>query len=121
MEKIKLNDGTTLDIQGGSAEYAISLVAESVDATVALFTDANLEKYEILTEKNDVCAIYSKKHLKNFKAEVVEDGYLITVTLVDRDELYERVAQLEAMLLSLTQETPEEVTEEITESEDPAE
>ena len=112
MEKIKLNDGTVLEIQSGASEYAISISTASVDETVAKFTDENLARYEILTESDSVCAIYTKKHLKKFSAEVSEEGgYILTLALVDRDELYERVAQLEALVLALTAENTEEPSE----------
>lgn len=121
MEKIKLNDNTILEIQSGSTEFEISMISDSVDNMVANFTDSNLERYEILTESDEVCAIYTKKHLKNFKAELVDDGFLITVNLVDRDEVYERLAYLEQMVSELTSESTEEETTEIVSEEEPAE
>lgn len=105
MEKIKLNDGTIIDIQSGCTEYEVSVIAESVDDTVAHFTDSNLERYEIITEDNSVCAIYSKKHMKKFSATATDGGYLITLSLIDVDEMYERLASLEETVDVLVMES----------------
>lgn len=105
MEKIKLNDGTVIGIQSGCNEFAIGIIAESVDETVAHFTDSNLERYEILTVNDDVCAVYTKKHMKNFSAVLTEDGYLITVHLMDIDEMAERVTALEETVDVLVMES----------------
>ena len=125
MEKIKLNNGTVLEIQAGATEYVVTTLASSVDEVLAHFTDENLEKYEILTEDNAVCAIYTKKYLKKLSAVATEEGYLVTLTLADRDEIYERVTSLEKTVSNLiadqtatenVEETVEpEVTEEPTE------
>lgn len=115
MEKIKLNDGTVLEIQNGAKEYNISILTDSVDNLVHLFTDENLARYEILTADGSVCAIFTKKHLKKLSAEVTENGYLVTIVLDDVDELYERVKSLEATVEILQAEieaTKEEVVEE---------
>ena len=106
MEKIKLNDGTTIEIQGGCSEFSVSMIAESVDEMVAHFTDENLERYEILTGSDAVCAIYVKKHMKKFSAVAAEEGgYLITITLEDIDETAERLASLEETVDTLVMES----------------
>lgn len=106
MEKIKLKDGTTIEIQAGCSEFSVSMIAESVDEMVANFTDENLERFKILTEGDAVCAIYEKKHMKKFSAEVAEEGgYLITVTLEDVDEVAERLASLEETVDTLVMES----------------
>lgn len=105
MEKIKLNDGTVIAIQSGCAESTIDIVSETVDETIALFTDSNLERYEILTENDDVCAIYTKKHMQRFSAVLVDDTFLITIHLTDIDEMAERVAALEETVEVLVMES----------------
>lgn len=114
MEKIKLNNGTVLEIQDGAKEYDISLVTDSVDAIAQHFTDENLARYEILTADDSVCAIFTKKHLKKLSAEVTDDGYLVTIVLDDVNELYERIKSLEAKVESLQaeKEAIKEVVEE---------
>lgn len=114
MEKIKLNNGTVLEIQDGATEYSIGIVADSVDEVAKQFTDSNLERYEILTEDGSVCAIYTKKHLKKLSAEVTEGGYIVTIVLEDVNELYERIKSLEAKVESLQaeKEAIKEVVEE---------
>ena len=126
MEKIRLNDGTLLDIQSGATEYNIKIQTESVDAVASKLTDANLERYEVRTEDDAVCAIYTKKHLKKLSAEVTENGFFVTIVLEDINELYERVKTLEATVETLqaeveatkvvvedtaTEETETEITE----------
>lgn len=105
MEKIRLNDGTVLEIQSGCTETTIGIVSESVDETVAHFTDSNLERFEILTENDDVCAVYTKKHMKNFGAVLTDDGFLITIHLTDIDEVTERLAALEETVDVLVMES----------------
>lgn len=119
MEKIRLNDGTVLGIQDGAKEYDISILTDSVDNLAKLLTDENLARYEILTEDNEVCAIFTKKHLKKLSAEVTDDGYLVTIVLDDVNELYERIKSLEAKVESLEaeKETETEVEESQTETE----
>lgn len=112
MEKIKLNDGTVLEIKDGATEYAITVVTASVDEVAKQFTDSNLERYEILTADDSVCAIFTKKHLKKLSAEVTEAGYLVTIVLDDVNELYERVKSLEATVETLQAEI--EATKEVT-------
>lgn len=104
MEKIRLNDGTVLEIQSGATEYSIQIQTESVDAVADKFTDKNLERYEILTENDEVCAIFTKKHLKKLSAERTENGFIVTVIFEDINELYERVKTLEATVETLLAE-----------------
>lgn len=104
MEKIRLNDGTVLEIQSGATEYSIQIQTESVDAVADKFTDKNLERYEILTENDEACAVFTKKHLKKLSAERTENGFIVTVIFEDINELYERVKTLEATVETLLAE-----------------
>lgn len=104
-EKIKLNDGTLLEIEEGCTEFEISVISESVDETAKLFTDSNLERFEILTGEDKVCAIYTKKHMKNFSAVITEEGYLVTIRLADIDEMAERMSALEETVDILVMES----------------
>ena len=104
MESIKLNNGTVLAIQSGATEKMVKIVAQSIDEIVAHFTDENLSQIEFLTEAGEVSAIYTKKHLKKFSAEATEDGFMISFCLVDRDEIFERIAALEQMIAELVAE-----------------
>ena len=105
MEKIKLYNGTTLDIQPGATEYTIQTVAASIDEVVNLFTDENLERYEILAEDGTTCAIYTKKYLKTLSAKKEEEGYLVTIVLADVDALQARVEELESTVQELTRQS----------------
>ena len=108
MEKIKLYDGTVFDIVSGSDEY-VNIIASSIDEVVSCFTDDNLKYCEILADVNEteaeveeetvaeevVRAAFSNKHMKNFSAVAVDDGYDIVIALTDFDEVAERLAALE--------------------------
>lgn len=114
MEWIKLNDGTVLEIQSGCTEHTICVLTDSVDNLISNFTDENLERFEILNESYEVTAIYTKKHLKNFSAELVENAYLVSIYFSDIDEIYERISALEKTietLMSKKEETAEETVE----------
>ena len=121
MEKIRLNDGTVLEIQDGAKEYEVTIPTSSVDEVAAHFTDENLERYEILTENDAVCAIYTKKHLKKLSAVAADEGYLVTLTLTDRDEIYEKLTSIEEKLNSLVAVQTTEDVEETVEPEEPTE
>ena len=115
MEKIKLNDGTTIEIESGSSEFKIATISNSVDEVIANFTDENLERFEILNESGEICAVYTQKHMKKLGAELTEEGYLITISLGDVD-IYDRVATLEKTLNALLSEkAASEANEEMTE------
>lgn len=122
MEKIKLYDGTIFDIVSGSYEY-VNILAPSIDDVVSCFTDANLERCEILaeiveepviegetTEGEEIAepttieiarAVFSNKHMKDFRAEYVNGMYDIVITLVDFDEVAARLDILEEAVLEL--------------------
>lgn len=105
MEKIKLNDGTVLEIQAGCTEYEVSILSTNVDETLANFTDDNLSRFEILNDSDVVCAIYEKKHMKKSSVVLVDEAYLITIALVDVDEMYERISSLEETVDTLVLES----------------
>lgn len=126
MEKVKLNDGTLIEIQSGCSENKIEIITNSVDEVFNNFTDENLARIEFLTETDEVCAIYFEKYMKKVVAEAVEDGFLVKVELADANEIYKRVTDLEKAVGSLvnTEEETEEVAveelpEEVTETEEP--
>lgn len=113
MEKIKLNDGTIFDIVSGSYEY-VNIIAPSIDEVVSCFTDDNLKYCEILAdiavnetefvegeEEVEVVteeiarAVFSNKHMKDFRASYMDGNYDIVITLEDFDEVAGRLAALE--------------------------
>ena len=76
MEKIRLANGNTYDIESGASEYFCSMIFEDLVDSVPIikdFTKENMTKVEFLTEAGEVCGVYEDKILVN--AEIYEkDG-----------------------------------------------
>ena len=102
MDKIKLKDGTELNIEIGATESCIAVVTNDltiVDTYVKSFTKDNLVKAEILDEDGNVILILKNKYLFGFDGTDVkgeDDNYIVCFRLLDVYTLEERIAMLEA-------------------------
>ena len=94
MEKIRLANGNTYDIESGASAYSCSMIFEDLADSVPIikdFTKENMTKVEFLTEAGEVCGVYEDKELIN--AEIVEkDGKHLVVfhmqdVVPDSDEI----------------------------------
>lgn len=100
--KIKLKDGTELNIENGATGSCIAVVTEDltiVDAYVKALTKENLLYAEILDEEGNVVLTLKNKYLSDFDGTGVkgEDGkYIVCFRLTDIYTLAERIAMLEA-------------------------
>lgn len=86
MEKIRLANGNTYDIEGGASENNFSMVFDSLaDATPVIesFTKENLAKVEFLTEGGEVCGVYTDKELDIAGVSLHENGIRVTYRLHD--------------------------------------
>lgn len=76
MEKIRLKNGNTYEIEGGATEHSCIMTFDSMIKAAPViedFTAENMETVEFLTEAGEVCGVYENKELIN--AEVFEkDG-----------------------------------------------
>ncbi len=89
MEKIKLKDGTELEIMNGAQEGSISMKAspEQASQTKKILTDENLEEIKILNDAGLECATYTNKHCPSFECNT-DAG--ITVFKIEDADLYSK-------------------------------
>lgn len=113
MEKIKLKNKMTLNIENGSTEHSIAVVVSNVSEItpyIEALTKENLERFEILNDNDLVTAVLSSKYLSSFSGVPVGDAgnYKITFYFENVDMIAERLAELEA-----TQELQDEAITEL--------
>lgn len=111
MEKIKLADGTELEILGGATSNNVSVQYEQLadlDSYVNAFTDENLEVFSILNEGGEACTTMTNKYLSNININPTDK--VATFHLADVDMIAKRLAELEA-----TQEIQDEAIVELAE------
>lgn len=100
--KIKLKDGTELNIENGATGSCIAVVTENltiIDSYVKALTKENLSYAEILDEEGNIVLTLKNKYLSDFDGTDVkgEDGkYIVCFRLTDIYTLAERIAMLEA-------------------------
>lgn len=102
--KIKLKDGTTYAIQDNTTENSLEIqvnTLEEFNTIHAQFTDNNLAEFNILTDSNEITAIYKNKSLKTVTVTTATDGYLINIALTDV-EVTKKIEGLEKNVNNLT-------------------
>lgn len=111
MEKIKLADGTEIEILGGATSDSVSVQYEQLavlDSYVNDFTEENLEEFSILNESGKVCTTMTNKYLS--KISINPTDKVATFHLGNVDMIAKRLAELEA-----TQEIQDEAIVELAE------
>ena len=109
MEKIKLKDGTELEICNGATENILTMQLteeNTLEKLVALMTEENLSEYKILTESGVECTTIKDKYVKTYTVNTEENT--VRFHLADVDLIAKRVAELEA-----TQEMQDEAITEL--------
>ena len=86
MEKIRLKNGNTYEIEGGATEQRCSMRVNSLsDAKRVIedFAQSNMETMEFLSESGDVYGNYSNKRLDEARVKEVNGGYRLTLYMTD--------------------------------------
>lgn len=111
MEKIKLKDGTEIEILGGATSNSVSVQYEQLadlDSCVNVLTEDNLEEFSILNESGEVCTTLTNKYLSSISINPTDK--VATFYLANVDMIAKRLAALEA-----TQEIQDEAIVELAE------
>lgn len=116
MERIKLNDGTILNIEGGSTENSVSVVVDTLDTLntyVEAFTEENLTRFEILNDADLVTAVITDKYLASFTGTPVREteNYTLMFNFGNVDTVSARLDALEE-----EQEIQDEAIQELAET-----
>lgn len=86
MEKIRLSNGNTYEIEGGASEHNCSMFfADVAEAVVVIkdFTKENLEKIEFLTESGEVCGTFKGKILSSANIVEADGGHRVVMNIED--------------------------------------
>lgn len=103
MEKIKLKDGTLIEIIGATSNsLSFDTTEKSHSEIVALLTEENLESFEIINEAGESLHVYKDKKIK-YPYGVYEKT--LTVNLVDVNVLEKRMRSLEETVDTLVLES----------------
>lgn len=84
MEKIRLANGNTFEIEYGASEQKVSMLfdnAINAATVIEAFTKENLSKIEFLTEAGEVCGVYENKELGVADFEKSDEKWLVTFWL----------------------------------------
>ena len=111
MEKIKLKDGTEVQILDGASEntFVVPFESESeVSEIVSNLTQDNLSNFELYNASNILCTTILNKKLSTYITNI--DEKTVTFKLTDVSELEQRIALLEE-----TQEMQDEAITELAE------
>ena len=96
MEKIKLSNGTEIEILSGATVNSFSVeyvTLEDVEKVIGQLTEENLVEIRVLNEKGAVCTIQHNKDLSEVHLDV--KGKIATFTLSNVDMIAKRLAELE--------------------------
>ena len=113
MEKIKLQDGTIIEVNGGTTSNQFSITLENLDSletTIQSLSEENLESFELLSNSDETLCIFENMYLVRTIVEECEAGYTVTFILGNVDMVAKRLAVLEA-----TQEEQDEALVELAE------
>lgn len=120
MEKIRLKDGTELNIESGATESLIAVVTKDlsiIDTYVKLLTKENLSHAVIVDENKTVVLTLKDKYLYNFDGTPIVDSedYIVCFNIRDVYTFEERIAKLEAEneALKVSQEIQDEAIVEL--------
>lgn len=96
MEKIKLSNGTELEILNGATIGAVSMPYTELSDVVALteqMTEENLSEYSILNESGLTCTIQKNKYVSEIRINPTDKA--VTFVLADVDMVAKRLEALE--------------------------
>ena len=101
MYKIKLNDGTELNVENGSATTGLSIVVDNLNEIipyVEALTRENLKNAEIVNEEGLVVEVLKNKYLDCFTGTQITDttNHRIGFLLGDAISMEDRIIALEA-------------------------
>ena len=99
MEKIKLLDGTIIEVNGGTTSNQFSITLENLDTledTIKSLTENNLETFELQTEDGNTLATLENKYFSKAIVIATDNNYNVIFNLGDVDLVAKRLAQLEA-------------------------
>ena len=120
MQKIKVYEGTELNVENGASNSCISIITGDltiVDAYVKALTKENLSHAVITNEEGNVTSNIKDKYLYGFDGnQVIEStDYIVCSRLADVYTLEERIAMLEAEneALKASQEIQDEAIVEL--------
>lgn len=103
MEKIKLKDGTLVEIIGATSNsLSFDTTEQSHTEIVSKLTEENLETFEIINEAEESLRVYKDKKIK-FPYDVYEKS--LTVNLVDVNLIEKRMRSLEETVDTLVMES----------------
>ena len=118
--KIKLKDGTELNIENGATGGCIAVVTEDltiIDAYIKALTKENLSKAVVVDESEEVILTIKDKYLLGFDGtQVIEStDFIVCFRLADVYTFEERIAMLEAEneALKASQEIQDEAIVEL--------
>lgn len=105
MEKIKLKDGTLIEIIGATSNSFTCNVATSQEFTTAYdkLTPSNLQSYSIVNEAGEALAFFNDKEVKSARLE----GGIATFDLRDVDLNAKKITAQQAEIELLKQCTKE--------------
>lgn len=103
MEKIKLKDGTLIDIIGATSNSFTCNAATSQEFTTTYdkLTPSNLHSYSIVNEAGEALAFFNDKEVKAARLE----GGIATFDLRDVDSTTKRIMALEETVDTLVMES----------------
>lgn len=100
MEKIKLKDGKTYNIEAGAVSNQVTMVVSSLEemtTRISTMTAENLEIYQILNDADMVCSVYENKVVDHFEGKAIKgtENYRVIFYMVDIDMVAKRLKALE--------------------------
>ena len=98
MEKIKLQDGTIIEVDGGTTSNQFSITVENLDnleTTIKSLSEENLESFELLSNTDETLSTFENMYLVRTMIEVCKTGYTVTFILGNVDMVAKRLKQLE--------------------------
>ena len=100
MQKMKLVDGTSYEIEDGASIGSVVIPLESRDQIREILDrmeDGNLAELQFLTEADEVCGIYLNQHLDH----AIVSGPSLILCFRERDETAQRLDELDAAVVEL--------------------
>ncbi len=100
MEKIRLSNGNTYEIEGGASEFYFTMMFGTLEEIIPVildFTEENMSSVEFLVETDQVCGEYKNKYLD--RAEIIpqKDGsYRVGFVVANVDMVEKRLLNIES-------------------------
>ena len=104
MEKIRLSNGTELDILNGATTGSVQMQYETfadIETLATQLTEENLSEYSILNDAGLVCTTQENKYVSLIQINPI--AKMVTFVLSDVDMVAKRLAALESAQSALEQ------------------